>query len=270
MNCILTSNNQFAYSVGVPVSLLLILYMKYAQEVLFTSCPMILERYFQWDGVRAGSFLAFLSVTILPANFVASHIARKYEERTIVKVRAPLIFYICRTTITIDRILLYNSSVDCQLIIILQRSLFILAIGLFVMFNFGSIISLALQIQDLLTESSDRRRERKYDWLLGFFQYFAGCAITFIALTCIDGAASALLTKVSPPRIKSSNIALQPGTIVSLLCVSAQLLADCQILVVGLSHRLINTDLVNSLVVPLFIICLIMSHLVKKHYFFLM
>lgn len=75
------------YSIGVPVCLFIILYIKFALEVLLSSCPMILDRYFQWGGGRAGIFLSGLTLTILPVNFICGHIARKHEERTVLKVR---------------------------------------------------------------------------------------------------------------------------------------------------------------------------------------
>ena len=138
------------------------------------------------------------------------------------------------------------------------------------MINYGSIIKLAFQLRDLLTETEERQRETKYDWLLGTIQYFVGFAITFFGLTSLDSSTLSLLSKVSPPRIRSSSVALQLGTIVSFVGLVARVVADLQILVVGLSHRLINTDLINSLVMPLLVACIVIAHFVRKHFFFLM
>lgn len=223
-----------SYSIGVPLCLCIILYVKFAQEVLFSSCPIILDRYFRWGGGRAGIFLACLTLSIPATNFICGHIARKYEERTVIK-----------------------------------RSVVFLGIGLFVMINFGSFIALALQITELLKFTTERQHDHRYDWLLGIFQYFLGFATTFVGLTAMDGASLSLLSKVCPPRIRSSSVALQVGTIVSFVGMVARVLADLQILMIGLSHRLINTDLVNSLVIPLFIVCFIVGHFVRKHFFFL-
>jgi hypothetical protein len=54
------------------------------------------------------------------------------------------------------------------------------------------------------------------------------------------------------------------------LGLTAQVIADLQILTVGLSHRVINTDIVNALVVPMLVACLVAIHFVRKHFFFLM
>ena len=222
------------YNIAVPVCILTTLYIKFAQELLFSSCPMVLDRYFLWGGGRAGIFLACLTISMPVINFASGQIARKYEERTVMK-----------------------------------RSLVILGIGLFVMINFGSIIELAFQISDLFNKTAERQHDRKYDWLLGIVQYFVGLAVAFLGVTAIDGATLSLLSKVSPPRIRSSSIALQLGTIVTFVSLLARVLADAQILMTGLSHRLINTDLVNSVVIPLFIVCFIVAHFVRKHFFFL-
>ena len=138
------------------------------------------------------------------------------------------------------------------------------------MVNYGSVVKLAFQLRDLMTETAERQRETKYDWLLGTIQYFVGFSITFLGLTALDSSTLSLLSKVSPPRIRSSSVALQLGTIVSFVGLVARVVADLQILVVGLSHRLVNTDLINSLVVPLLVVCIIIAHFVRKHFFFLM
>lgn len=224
-----------SYSVAAPLCLLIVLFIKFAQEVLFSSCPMILNRYFRWGGGRAGIFMSFLTLAILPLHFICGHISRKYEERTVIK-----------------------------------KSLVILVVGLMVMVNYGSVIKLAFQLKDLLGKTEERQRETMYDWLLGTVQYFIGFGVTFLSLASLDSSTLSLLSKVSPPRIRSSSVALQLGTIVSFVSLFARVVADAQILMIGLSHRLINTDLINSLILPLLIAAFVLAHFVRKHFFFLM
>jgi hypothetical protein len=57
---------------------------------------------------------------------------------------------------------------------------------------------------------------------------------------------------------------------VTFASLAARVLGDIQILFVGLSHRLINTDIVNSLVIPLLAASIVAYYIVKKHFFFLM
>ena len=121
-----------------------------------------------------------------------------------------------------------------------------------------------------MNETVDRQLGSQYDWLVGFVQYFVGLTVTFWGLTALDSLSLSLLSKISPPRIRTSSASLQLGTIVTFVTLFARVLADFQILMIGLSHRLINTDLVNSLVIPLLVGCLVIVHFVRKHFFFLM
>jgi hypothetical protein len=143
----------------------------------------------------------------------------------------------------------------------------LLGIGLLVMVNWGSIFALAANVRILLTETKNMRHHY-YDWLLGIPQYVIGFIITFLGLKAVHSASRSLLSKVSPAHVKS--VVTSIGTIVTFLGLLAQLLADVHILGVGLSHRLINTDIVNALVVPMLIACLVAYYFVRKHFFFLM
>ena len=221
-----------AYNIGVPVALGLVVYTTFAQEVLFSSCAVIADRYFDWRGNIAGFFLGCLSLMVLPVDFVCEQVARRYEERTTIK-----------------------------------RSMLLLAVGLLVMVNWGSVFAMIANLKILLTETKDMRHHY-YDWLLGIPQYVIGFLITFAGLKALQGASRSLLSKVSPPNL--GYIMTNLGTIVTFVGLVAQFLANFQIVAVGLSHRVINTDTVNSLVMPLLIGCIVAYYFVRKHYFFLM
>lgn len=161
------------------------------------------------------------------------------------------------------------------------------------MVNWGSIFAMAVNLQILLSETKNMQHHY-YDWLLGIAQvrsfrniytarserqlvlricffflskYVIGFIVTFIGMRGLHGASRALLSKVSPANMKlPTNI----GTIMSFSMLFAQFLADLHILTVALSHRVINTDIVNSLVVPMLIACLAAYYFVRKHFFFLM
>jgi hypothetical protein len=79
-----------SYNVTVSITLALVVYTAFAHEVLFTSCALIADQYFKWRGNIAGVFLGCLSVLILPIDFVCEQIARRYEERTTIKVSSKL------------------------------------------------------------------------------------------------------------------------------------------------------------------------------------
>ena len=219
------------YNIAVPVTLALAVYAAYSQEILFSSCALITDRYFEWKGYLAGIFLGSLSLMSLPIDFVCEQIARRYGERTIMK-----------------------------------RSVMILGTGLMVMVNWGSIFALVKNLRNLLTETKNMRHHY-YDWLLGIAQYVIGFSVTFLGMKALEGSSRSLLSKVSPPNSKS--MAMNLGNIAIFVSLFAQLIADVQIITVGLSHRVINTDIVNALVVPMVVACLVAYYFLRKHFFFL-
>jgi hypothetical protein len=77
----------FGFHVGIPVSLSVFFFASFALEVIYTSTPVIVNRYFDWNGAHAGTLLGGLSLSILPILFVSEKVARRYEERTILKVK---------------------------------------------------------------------------------------------------------------------------------------------------------------------------------------
>jgi hypothetical protein len=220
------------YNIAIPLALALLVYAIFAQEILFSSCTLIADRYFRWRGSVSGFFLGCLSLGILPIDFVCEQIARRYEERTTVK-----------------------------------RSMLLLGIGLLVMVNWGSLLAMVLNLKILFTETLDDRHHQ-YDWFLGLPQYVLGFVVTFTGIKALHGASASLLSKVSPPQM--GHVTTNLGTIVTFSGLIAQLLANFQIVAVGVSHRVINTDTVNSIVLPLLIGCMVAYYFVKKDYFFLM
>jgi hypothetical protein len=153
-----------------------------------------------------------------------------------------------------------------QSLLFSQRSLQVLAGGLFIMINWLSLLSLVTRVPVLLSDI-DESQPREYDWILGVFQYSIGLFVTLFALVAIDGANLSLLSKLSPQRIRS--VVVNAGTLSTFLTLLARLAADLHILVVDLSHKLINNDIVNSVVIPLFLLCFLLRYFVRKHYFFL-
>jgi hypothetical protein len=143
----------------------------------------------------------------------------------------------------------------------------VLALGLLVMVNWGSVFALIPNIRILFEENGDTR-QHQYDWMLGVAQYIVGLVVSFVTLRALETSSRSLLSKVSPSSLRS--IIINLGTIVTFLSLIARFFADIQIASVVLSHRVINTDIVNSLVVPLFIAALLAYYFVRKHYFFLM
>jgi hypothetical protein len=82
-----------SFNIAIPITLAMVVYTMFSQEVLFSSCALITNRYFHWRGSVAGFFLCSRTVLILPTDYICEHIARRYEERTTMKVRSAIIYF---------------------------------------------------------------------------------------------------------------------------------------------------------------------------------
>jgi hypothetical protein len=74
-------------NVAIPLTMAMVVYAIYSQEVLYSSCALITNRYFCWNGSVAGLFLCALTILVLPLDYFCGSVARRYEERSIIKVR---------------------------------------------------------------------------------------------------------------------------------------------------------------------------------------
>jgi hypothetical protein len=145
-----------------------------------------------------------------------------------------------------------------------------LVAGLVIMVNWGSVFALIPKVRKLFQES-EAERHHQYDWFVGVFQYPIGFTLCFAALHSLEIASRSLLGKVSPVssggRSWNNDFVFVVVTFVRLF---AQLFANCQITMVVLSHRVINTDIVNALIIPMLIAGIVAAFFVRKHFFFLM
>lgn len=80
-----------AYNISIPIALALILYCKFSSEAFVSSSPLLGYHYFDWTGPNCGCFLAFLSALVVPTDLISERVARRYEERTVIKVRCLLL-----------------------------------------------------------------------------------------------------------------------------------------------------------------------------------
>lgn len=136
-----------------------------------------------------------------------------------------------------------------------------------VMFNWSTMVSLVSK-NILHMVDNTPPVNHPYDWRLGVFQYTTGLTMAFVGLIALEGAAYSLLSKCSPLNARSA--AIHTGTLAALLTIVARLVGDAEIVMVDLSHRWINADIVNALAMPLLFGCMIMTYIVNKHFFFLM
>ncbi len=133
--------------------------------------------------------------------------------------------------------------------------------------NWVSIIFLATRYSKLLEDAEEGRR-RDYDWNLGVAQYIIGLTLIYVGGKSLECASLSMLSKISPPNLCS--VVINVGTIATCLTAFARLLADLQASMVGLSNKLINTDMVNALALPLFLASFAVMYVVRRHFFFLL
>jgi hypothetical protein len=74
------------FHVAIPIALLVYFYTTFAMEIFCTATPFITDRYFSWNGEHSGVFLACLAAASLPLMFICEIVARRYEERFLLKV----------------------------------------------------------------------------------------------------------------------------------------------------------------------------------------
>lgn len=134
-------------------------------------------------------------------------------------------------------------------------------------FNWVSIVYLATRYSKLL-EEVEQGPGHDYDWNLGIAQFIIGLCLIYTGGKSLEGAALSMLSKISPPNLRS--IVINVGTMVTFLTALARLLADIQVSMVGLSNKLINTDMVNAVALPLLVVSITALFVVRRHFFFLL
>ena len=99
-------------------------------------------------------------------------------------------------------------------------------------------------------------------------QYCVGLPVAFMGFVAMNGSALSILSKLSPPKFRG--VGVNTSTIVVFVGFIARLIGDFQLFCVGLSHRLINTDIINAAAIPLMLAAFAVLLIVKRYFFYLM
>lgn len=134
------------------------------------------------------------------------------------------------------------------------------------MINWQSMFALAQLFPSLLADTPGRL-SHPYDGKLGVLQYVLGLILVYVSFIALEGATLSLLSKSSPINLRS--IVINVGTLSTFICLIARVLGDVHIVAIDVSHKLINTDIVNALVVPLILVSFWISYLIKQNFFIL-
>lgn len=221
------------YNAALPVTFLLYGSVNLIMEVILTSSVIITNRYFKWSVSHTGRALSLLAALILPVHLVTSFAITKTGERLIMK-----------------------------------NILVVMGIGILFLINYEALFVLCKDFQHLFRwESTDSPLTTYYDWNFGLAQYCSSATVIFCSCIALEGLSTTLMTKVSPEKLNKSPCNCSViGPMLFCLC---RFLGNQLIVFVGFSHRMINTDMVNSLAFILLGICFFCFHIVRKHYFFL-
>jgi len=222
------------HNIAIPITLALHLFANMTIELIMSSCVIITHRYFNWSGTKAGFFLSLLAFCFIPMHMIASYLGFCYGERCVLRK---------------------------GLIAILSASV----VGI----NYEALYILMKEIDSILRkEDSPNDTTTKYfDWNIGLEQYCLATCILFLCSIVIESASLSLMSKVSYSRLNASSI--NCSTLSPLISCIGKIIGSTILVVVGLSHRMIYTDIVNSISFFLIMSCACCYHVVKKHYFFL-
>lgn len=221
------------HNIALPITFLVYGFVCLSIEIYLTSSVIITSRYFQWNGVQGGRFLALLSFWVLPTYFVMSYAITQFGERFVIK-----------------------------------KSLMVMFFGILLFVNYEALYILFEHIGAIFRQDkADEPLTTYYDWEFGMPQYCCSIIVMFLASVTLEGSSLSLLSKVSPDKLNRSTI--NCAVIVPIISYLGRIIGDAVIVAVGFSHREINTDLVNSISFVLLALCYCCYHVVKKHYFFL-
>lgn len=220
-------------NVAVPVTFFVYCCANVVLEVVLTSCAIVTTRYFMWSGIRVGFFLIILSASIVPVYYISAYLSAKYSERSLMK-KLLQIMIICLI-----------GSINFEALIFIFRDI-------------GHVFGATESGAEITTY---------YDWGYGSIQYQGLIPIIFTCAISLDSLALTLLSKVSPERLNKST--MNSCIVAPMVMYIGRLIGDGTICLVSFSHRVINTDMINSISFILIFLCISSFQLIKKYFFFL-
>ena len=171
---------------GLPVTLFLFCFVELADEVIISSCSMVVRRYFSWHGSAAGFLIAALGLCVLPSDFIVETCSHHVSERSI------LILSLWVIAVGLVGILNYqgmyfdlkgiseygafdpNGTVDIEQLVINGEQL-------------GNILT--------------KKREFPYDWEYGVPVYITFLSIVFMGTIILEGVDTSIMAQVTPSAL---------------------------------------------------------------------
>eukprot|EP00536_Pseudo-nitzschia_multiseries_P005683 jgi/Psemu1/254737/estExt_Genewise1Plus.C_1090050 len=234
---------------GLPVTLLLFCYVELADEVLISSCSMIVRRYFEWRGATAGYMVAALGALVLPANFVVEIFSRRVSERFIMKVAVWFIVVCCFGIFNYQG--LYYDVIGIS------------TYGQFDPINIDQLKYLRLSGEPVGRLFTDAK-EFPYDWTYGVAVYITFLSLIFAGTIVLEGVTTSIMAQVTPPKLNTCF--LNSGLLATLIGTLGRVLSDSMITLAALLDIHVFIDFVNATFLPLLILAVGCVYLVHTYY----
>jgi hypothetical protein len=267
---------------GLPVTLFLFCFVELADEIIISSCSMVVRRYFAWHGSAAGFLIAALGALVIPANYLVETFSHQISERRILKVGSPRYSsnLLVRTTFlphhSSSILVLLLSNYNCKL----KWSIWLIIGGLFGILNYqgmyydlmgisqyggfdpdGTVNIQELEIGgDQVGSIMTKEKEFPYDWSHGIPVYITFLSIVFVGTIILEGVDTSIMAQVTPAELNDRFI--NSGLMATLIGTLGRVLSDSMITFSALLDLHVFVDFVNATFIPLLIVtlaCLIMA-----------
>jgi len=234
---------------GLPVTVLVFCYIELADEVLISSCSMIVSRYFDRDASAAGYLVASLGALVLPANFVVEIFSRRVSERLIMKISTWFIIFGCIGIINYQG--LYYDLLGIS------------QYGRFDPIDLPHLKELELSGEDV-GHFMTANKEFPYDWGYGYIIYITFLSAIFGGTIVLEGVTTSIMAQVTPSELNSCF--LNSGLLATLVGTLGRVLSDSMITLSALLDIHVFIDFANATFFPLLLLTVCSLVLVYKYY----
>jgi len=234
---------------GLPITLLLFGYIELADEVLISSCSMVVRRYFGWNASSAGFLVASLGALVLPANFVVEIFSRRVSERRIMKLSIWFIIFGCFG--------IFN-----------YQGLYYDILGISTYWKFDPIDIDHLKELELsgaeVGKMFTKDKEFPYDWGKGEIVYIVFLSVIFSGTIILEGVTTSIMAQVTPSKLNTCFI--NSGLLATLIGTIGRVVSDSMITFSAVLDVHIFVDFVNTTFLPLLFMAVGCLYLVNTYY----
>ena len=252
---------------ALPVTLYIFAFIELVDEVLISSCSMVVHRYFGWNGSVAGFLIASLGSLVLPADFFVERMSHVHSERKIMKV--------CQCQKAVEWQPHFHNMLTLALLAFFpfKISLIFLIVCMVLIMNLeGLVLDVVGDVEgenaafegSQLRSYLNKRGEFKYDWSLGRYVYVFFLSSIFMGTIVLEGVDTSMMSRVTPPSLNDTFI--NCGLLATLIGTFGRVAGDSLITISALVDKNLFTDFVNATFFPLIPLALFGFLLVTRYY----